>query len=440
MGLWCYCSGVVSPTMVVQRKQDAVSAVQEVLGCMEHPLAKFANMVVRVCAFAGTGNVLEVQALLHKCAEHPGAEEEKKKDQEEGKEAQPDAANAPTDAETAAKKEAIRQEGFVQSMAVIGIALVTMGDELAVNMAARSAEHLLQYGDPAVRRTVPLSLALHHLSFPEYTIVDTLSKLSHDTDKEVAQNAIIALGLVGAGTNNSRIAGMLRQLVVFYKRESDFVFCVRIAQGLLHMGKVCFARARTSVLCACFLHVCAVCCERCQGLLTISPFHSDHLLMSHVGVAGILPLLMCGLDLNATLHSKWHFLLYCLSVSMKPRMLVTVDEDGNELHVDVRVGQAVNTVGQAGKKRSITGFQTHASPVLLSVGERAELATGEYKPLTSVLEGIVILRKDPEWAAEQAAKKAAIERKNARRRNRSRAASAASAGGGVGVGAGATPK
>lgn len=113
-----------------------------------------------------------------------------------------------------------------------------MGDELAVNMAARCAEHLLQYGDPAVRRTVPLSLALHHLSHPAYTIVDTLSKLTHDTDAEVAQNAIVALGLIGAGTNNSRIAGLLRQLCVFYKREANHLFCVRIAQGLLHMGKV----------------------------------------------------------------------------------------------------------------------------------------------------------------------------------------------------------
>ena len=31
-----------------------------------------------------------------------------------------------------------------------------------------------------------------------------LSKLSHDSDDELAQRAIIALGLIGCGTNNSR--------------------------------------------------------------------------------------------------------------------------------------------------------------------------------------------------------------------------------------------
>jgi 26S proteasome regulatory subunit N1 len=35
--------------------------------------------------------------------------------------------------------------------------------------------------------------------------------------------------------------------------------------------------------------------------------------------------------------------------------------------------------------------------VLLSVGDRAELATTKYIPLSSVLEGIVILRENPNY-------------------------------------------
>ena len=56
-------------------------------------------------------------------------------------------------------------------------------------------------------------------------------------------------------------------------------------------------------------------------------------------------------------------------------MLVTFDEKMRPLPVPVRVGQAVDVVGQAGKPKTITGFQTHTTPVLLSQGERAELAT-----------------------------------------------------------------
>jgi len=41
----------------------------------------------------------------------------------------------------------------------------------------------------------------------------------------------------------------------------------------------------------------------------------------------------------------------------------------------VRVGQAVDTIGQAGRPKTITGFQTHTTPVLIGAGERAEMAT-----------------------------------------------------------------
>jgi 26S proteasome regulatory subunit N1 len=38
-------------------------------------------------------------------------------------------------------------------------------------------------------------------------VTDLLSKLSHDADADTAQTAILGLGLIGAGTNNARIAG-----------------------------------------------------------------------------------------------------------------------------------------------------------------------------------------------------------------------------------------
>ena len=96
-------------------------------------------------------------------------------------------------------------------------------------------------------------------------------------------------------------------------------------------------------------------------------------------------------------------------------MLVTFDESLRPLPVPVRVGQvsfikkqknrkkiiylfqAVDVVGQAGKPKTITGFQTHTTPVLLAYGERAELATEEYITLTPVLEGFVILQKNPNY-------------------------------------------
>jgi len=58
--------------------------------------------------------------------------------------------------------------------------------------------------------------------------------------------------------------------------------------------------------------------------------------------------------------------------------MLTVDQSLKPISVPVRVGQAVDVVGQAGRPKTITGFQTHSTPVLLAAGERAELATEKY--------------------------------------------------------------
>jgi len=204
-------------------------------------------------------------------------------------------------------------------------------------------------------------------------ILDTLSKFSHDSDPEVAHNAILAMGIVGAGTNNARLAAMLRQLAVYHAKEANNLFMVRLAQGLTHLGK---------------------------GTLTLSPYHSDRMLLSPVALAGLLATLVSALDVKNIIIGKSHYMLYNLVSAMQPRMLVTFDEQLRPLPTTVRVGQAVDVVGQAGKPKTITGFQTHTTPVLLAYGERAELATEEFLPLTPIMEGFVILKKNPDYNAE----------------------------------------
>jgi 26S proteasome regulatory subunit N1 len=71
----------------------------------------------------------------------------------------------------------------------------------------------MHYGDPIICKSVPLDLGLISASNSHLPVLDTLSKYSHDHDLAVALNAIFAMGLVGAGTNNARLAQMLNQLV-----------------------------------------------------------------------------------------------------------------------------------------------------------------------------------------------------------------------------------
>ncbi len=319
-------------------KMELADAMLEAVRTIEHKVGKYAAVILDTCAYAGSGNVLKVQEMLHHCAKH------------------------------------LTEDAEHQAAAVIGIGLITMGEKVGAEMALRTFDHLLHYCELPIKRAVPLSLAILHVSNPEYSVIDQLSRLSHDPDAELSQNAILAMGVVSAGTNNSRVAGLLRQLSEFYNKEAGHIFCVRIAQGLLHMGK---------------------------GLMTLNPIHSDGMLTNGPAVGALLTILHSGLDLKSTLLDKSHYLLYYLTCAMNPRMLITVNEDLSWREITVRVGQAVETVGQAGKPKTITGFQTHTTPVLLGAIERAELGTEEVLSVATVLEGIVLLKDNPDYEPEE---------------------------------------
>nr|XP_019047227.1 26S proteasome regulatory subunit N1 [Kwoniella bestiolae CBS 10118]OCF26157.1 26S proteasome regulatory subunit N1 [Kwoniella bestiolae CBS 10118] len=350
------CLGLGLIFLATQEDSEPTVATLKVI---EHPIASIAETIVDVCAYAGTGNVLKVQQMLHLCAEH--AEKPKKET--------PNGETEDKDKEDKDKVDSLKYQAF----ATIGIALIAMGEDVGAEMALRQFQHLMTYGDPVIRKSVPLALGLISASNPQLSILDTLSKYSHDSDLDVAINAIFAMGLVGAGTNNARLAQMLRGLATYYAKEADCFFMVRIAQGLVHLGK---------------------------GTIGINPYFNDGQVMSRTAVAGLLATIVSFTDARKFVLDKHHWQLYWLVTAMYPQFLITLDEELEEKPVTVRVGQAVNTIGLAGTRHGISGFQTHQSPVRIGTGERAELGTNEFFPYQSVLEGLVILKKNEQYDAE----------------------------------------
>lgn len=369
-------------------KYEQTEEVIETIRAIEHPISQIIETLVTICSYCGTGNVLQIQKLLHDCTARPPKTEsteeaaaqqlmqdiqnEEAQNQEQSGAAAPTQENpppqaAPEAAPTDAQEESEKEEALFQGYSVLGLAVIAMGEDIGQDMVLRHFGHLMHYGDAHIRRAVPLAMGLVSASNPQMKVYDTLSRYSHDSDLEVAINAIFAMGIVGAGTNNARLAQLLRQLASYYSRDADSLFMVRIAQGLIHLGK---------------------------GTLTLSPFNTDRQILSRVSLAGLLTVCISLLDPKYFILSNSHSLLYFLTTSIRPRMLITLDEDLNPVKVNVRVGQAVDTVGQAGKPKTITGWVTHSTPVLLGHGERAELEDDEYISLANSLEGIVILKKN----------------------------------------------
>lgn len=374
-----------------KERTEATMAALEVL---PEPQQSLCQTTLSMCAYAATGDVLVVQQMLHICSKHYETENEqssaedtafKKQDKKESKESSSSSSSSSAggskddknkskskeskskDKEKEKEKEANKELSSVQAVATLGVAVIALGEETGAEMCTRIFGQLGRYGEPAVRRAVPLAIALCSISNPQLSVIDVLNKYSHDSDNDVAYNAIFAMGLVGAGTNNARLATMLRALALYHGKSPVHLFMVRLAQGLCHAGK---------------------------GTVTLSPAHSDRRLINQPALAGLLVVLTAFLDCKNIILGKSHYLLYVLATAMQPRWLVTLDDNLQPLNVSVRVGQAVDVIGKAGTPKTIAGSHTHTTPVLLSFGERAELATDEYIPLSPVMEGFVILKKN----------------------------------------------
>ena len=282
-------------------------------------------------AYAGSGNVSKVQELMHIIA-------------------------LPKD----------KVDPKVQSIAVIGCSLIAIGESVGSEMLIRSFGHFLQFGGVSVKKAVPLAIALLNLSNPKVAIVDQITKFCYDIDKVVAMNAIMSLGLVSSGTNHSRVAGLLRGLAGFNSEETNLLFMIRIAQGLLHLGK---------------------------GMLTLNPIYSHNLLVNSVGMAGVLIAVYSFIETEGLICGKYPFLLYFLALAMQPRMVMCLNDKLEPVEAQVLVGQAVDTVGQTGNPRTVTGFQIHKSPALLAAGERSELSGEDYISYSDVMENFVIVKE-----------------------------------------------
>ena len=178
-------------------KQELAEATVEALGVLPDPFKSMATTMVDICAYAGTGNVLKIQSLLHICSEHFEPEKDKESNEKKDKKGKSDDKKTSGEAEKKTDSQSPPDLSSQQAVAVIGLALIAMGEDIGMEMLFRHFGHLLRYCEPAIRRAVPLALGLISVSNPQLNILDTLTKFSHDTDAEVAHNSIFALGLIG---------------------------------------------------------------------------------------------------------------------------------------------------------------------------------------------------------------------------------------------------
>ncbi|KAH8606967.1 hypothetical protein ERJ75_001430200 [Trypanosoma vivax] len=264
-------------------KQEAADTLLDATQTLSPVVRRFVEIVVRSCAYAATGNVVVIQNFFHAIAETDEPEEDG------------------ADGSHKNQKQSKQGGGAVKmphlnhrAAAVLGIGLVAIGEEIGTEMVKRSIIHALlidtiRKGEPSMsgRHAIPFVYALLSASNPNIQVVEALNRLSHDSDVPTAINAIVAMGIVAAGTNNASVASKLRNLAAYYKRDfyASQLVAVRLAQGFTMMGR---------------------------GNLTLSPLRNDRSLVSPTALVGLIGFLYSLMNNEKTILGKYSYMLLTL--------------------------------------------------------------------------------------------------------------------------------
>lgn len=255
----------------------------------------------------------------------------------------------------------------IQSFSVLGIALVALGEPVGQEMAHRMLQQILVSANFSAKHMVPLAFALLNASNPDFVVLDILGRMAQNHTTNTASNAILAAGLIGAGTLNGRVVNMLKAVTSRYEAGPATVLNAAIlSSGLLQLGR---------------------------GLLHLSPFHLDGQLMTSNSLAGLVLFSVACLDARSLLLGRLHHLLFYLTPAFQPRYVITVSENTFEpVQTTLRVGKTVDRGGHHGKAKIIAGDRVHLSPIVLGVGEKAEGMDEKLEPLTPYVEDVVLVR------------------------------------------------
>lgn len=127
-------------------KQDKAEATIATLEVLPEPFRQTAVTLVEICAYAGTGNVLKIQQLLHICAKHYEQEKEPEKKEKKKEEKKDDKKGGAAEEEAAAapKEEVAQDLSGQQAVAVLGLGLIAMGEDIGSEMLYRTLGHLMR--------------------------------------------------------------------------------------------------------------------------------------------------------------------------------------------------------------------------------------------------------------------------------------------------------
>lgn len=99
--------------------------------------------------------------------------------------------------------------------------MIALGDEVGRKHVIRMIHHLLQYADKSIKPVIPIMVTILGIHNFNIQTTDILYKMAHSEDKETALRSLLGLGLISAGSNNSRVSALIKNLGLYYSMEDE---------------------------------------------------------------------------------------------------------------------------------------------------------------------------------------------------------------------------
>ncbi|KAL6122722.1 hypothetical protein NUSPORA_00251 [Nucleospora cyclopteri] len=240
---------------------------------------------------------------------------------------------------------------FDESLGLLASALTAISDPIATEMVERLLFSSLMLNNPHIKNVVPLCLALLYPSTNKNNIVDFLERSINSREANIT--SLISLGIIGAGTNSSKILNiMAANFNILYKdvKESSALI---YAQGLVNLAK---------------------------GMCTLNPLVYNNRVINDKSLIGLLSTIFLFLTEDTNFLQNDTYMLYSIVQAISPKYVSGIEGE-------IKVGKPIETVGLTGNPNKISGVVVHSMPVVLNANEKAETAT---EVCTDFIEDILV--------------------------------------------------
>ncbi|ELA47595.1 hypothetical protein VCUG_00918 [Vavraia culicis subsp. floridensis] len=263
-----------------------------------------------------------------------------------------------SDMDSSNNTEGFAQNGHLEQLGLIAIALISMGDPLTCVMGARIVNASSLLDNVFLKRAIPLCLGLLFNGTNNNVVLDDLLRGITGSDHGILISKLLGIGLVCSGSNNSTVLNALKLVKRCNIRH--------LAMGMTNLG---------------------------LGTCTTDLYNYKNKLLNAKGLCGVLFLMIMLLDGEESAIFKEPYFFLTMLPAIKTKIVATakfVSETEYEfVEREVNVGKRMDVTGMKGTPREITGIYKMHTPFTLKWDESGENETG----LMDFFEDVIVVNE-----------------------------------------------